>query len=123
MSVFLNDTKLTGINKAALWMLYQNEDGGQDYNGLTLRPPSGIDKSGWTIGLAQLDFNTNPVAAQNLLVSVLKAGGYRSQHGSVDCTSLYGGEDFEFRLPSSGRYPAGGQCRGNLDGGSGRNSP
>ena len=58
--VFLTQTNLTGINKATLSMLVDNELSGVDAKAFTLSKAS--PGSGYSIGLAQVDSTGRPAA-------------------------------------------------------------
>lgn len=71
----LSGSQLVGINLAALGMLLKNEVGGKVAQSYSVSPPGSNGAqadSGWTIGVTQLDFNTNSGAAQALLENALE---------------------------------------------------
>jgi hypothetical protein len=77
MSVFLQNTKLTGISQAALRVLLANELGNNDASAFKLSYAG--SGSGYSIGLAQLDFTAKTGGAQTLFQNSLQAAGYSPQ--------------------------------------------
>jgi len=77
MSVFLQNTSLSGINKAALQVLLANELGNNDANAFQLSYAG--SGSGYSIGLGQLDFTARTGLAQTLFQNTLVAAGYSPQ--------------------------------------------
>ena len=87
-NAILSGSQLTGINLAALGMLLKNEVGSNVANAYSVsQPVSGGARgnSGWTIGVTQLDFNTNGTNAQQLLSQSLLAAN------SSTYAAIYGG--------------------------------
>ena len=88
----LSGSQLTGINLAALGVLLKNEVGGNIGQAYSVSPPlSGAAKgnSGWTVGITQLDFNTNSTAAQTLLSTALTRSGAYSASTSQQIAQAF----------------------------------
>jgi len=91
----LSGSQLTGIDLAALGVLLKNEVGSNVAQAYTVHQPiSGTAQgnSGWTIGVTQLDFNTNPTGptgAQTLLENALFASGAYSQSQATQIAQAF----------------------------------